>query len=136
MDNLLNDNLLEGMINDSFDRHYKLVQSFRNQYLNMIRMILKNKRQNNLTLEEILAYHDIEQKILNLRKDISVLINNKYINLTKPENDDIKMVRTLKTFLPFMIAYYNTIQTEKKNENQNDKHITDNNLDGVFPPLD
>ena len=32
----MEDTLLEGMINDSFDRHYKLIQSFRNQYLIMI----------------------------------------------------------------------------------------------------
>jgi hypothetical protein len=142
MDNLLNDNLLEGMINDSFDRHYKLVQSFRNQYLNMVRMILKNKRQNNLTLEEILAYHDVEQQIQNLRKTVSTLVTNKYNNFTKPDNDDVKMIRTLKVFLPFMIAYYNSmnneIQNKNKNENENDKKNENENHQEniIFPPLD
>ncbi len=116
----LDSNLLEGLISDSFDRHYKLIQSLRNQYLTMIRMIIKNKKQNNLTLEEIMAYHDIENKLLELRKDISTLINNKYTNITKPDNDDIKMFRTLKAFLPFMIMYYNNLNNETIN-NQTEK---------------
>ena len=117
-------NLLEGLISDSFDRHYKLIQSLRNQYLTMIRMIIKNKKQNNLTLEEIMAYHDIENKLLELRKDISVLINNKYTNLTKPDNDDVKMFRTLKAFLPLMIMYYNNLYNETiNNETINNETI-------------
>ncbi len=122
----MDDTLLEGMINDSFDRHYKLIQSFRNQYLIMIRTILKNKRLNNLTLEEILAYHDIEKKILDLRREISVLNNSKYINLgTTPDHSDVKMIKTLKAFLPFMIAYYNTIPS---NNNNNTNNNTINNI--------
>lgn len=105
------DNLI---IEDSFDKHYKLIQSLRNQYLTMIRMILKNKRLNNLTLEEILGYHDIEHKILELRKDISTLINNKYTNLTQPDNSDVRMFRTLNTFLPLMILYYNGLINENQ----------------------
>ena len=103
------------IIEDSFDKHYKLIQSLRNQYLSMIRMILKNKRLNNLTLEEIMGYHDIEHKLLELRKDISTIINNKYINLTQPDNSDIKMFRTLNAFLPLMILYYNSLQKETQN---------------------
>jgi hypothetical protein len=120
-------NLLEGLISDSFDKHYKLIQSLRNQYLTMIRMIIKNKRQNNLTLEEIMAYHDIENKLVELRKDISVLINNKYTNLTKPDNDDVKMFRTLKAFLPFMIMYYNSLNIET-NEKNKTKEKTETNI--------
>jgi hypothetical protein len=141
----MDNNLLEGLINDSFDRHYKLIQSLRNQYLSMIRLILKNKRQNNLTLEEILAYHDIEKKLLDVRKDISTLINNKYTNLTPPDDNDVKMVKTLKAFLPFMIAFYNaqhTIQEkEKQNKNKNQNQNQNQNLETatfipVAPPLD
>jgi hypothetical protein len=113
------------IIEDSFDKHYKLIQSLRNQYLSMIRMILKNKRLNNLTLEEIMGYHDIEHKLLELRKDISTLINNKYINLTQPDNSDIKMFRTLNAFLPLMIIYYNSLQKET----QNTEYIVLNTLD-------
>jgi hypothetical protein len=113
------------IIEDSFDKHYKLIQSLRNQYLSMIRMILKNKRLNNLTLEEIMGYHDIEHKLLELRKDISTIINNKYINLTQPDNSDIKMFRTLNAFLPLMILYYNSIQKET----QNTEYIVLNTLD-------
>lgn len=115
----MEDTLLEGMINDSFDRHYKLIQSFRNQYLIMIRTILKNKRLNNLTLEEILAYHDIEKKILDLRREISVLNNSKYVNLgNSPDHSDVKMIKTLKAFLPFMILYYNNMNSNM-NDNMN-----------------
>jgi hypothetical protein len=123
----MNDNgLLDSLIiEDSFDKHYKLIQSLRNQYLSMIRMILKNKRLNNLTLEEIMGYHDIEHKLLELRKDISTIINNKYINLTQPDNSDIKMFRTLNAFLPLMILYYNSLQKET----QNTEHIILNTLD-------
>jgi hypothetical protein len=129
-------NLLEGLINDSFDKNYKLIQSLRNQYLTMIRMIIKNKRQNNLTLEEIMGYHDIENKLLELRKDISVLINNKYTNLTKPDNDDVKMFRTLKAFLPFMIMYYNNLNNEKseKTNETNETNINQPILSDI--PLD
>ena len=126
-------NLLDGLINDSFDKHYKLIQSLRNQYLTMIRMIIKNKRQNNLTLEEIMGYHDIENKLLELRKDISVLINNKYTNLTKPDNDDVKMFRTLKAYLPFMIMYYNNLNNEKS-EKTNETNINQPILSDI--PLD
>jgi len=123
----MNDNgLLDSLIiEDSFDKHYKLIQSVRNQYLTMIRMILKNKKINNLTLEEIIGYHDIEHKLLELRKDISVLINNKYINLTQPDNSDIKMFRTLNAFLPLMILYYNNLTQEAKKS----EHIVLNTLD-------
>jgi hypothetical protein len=139
----MDNNLLEGLINDSFDRHYKLIQSLRNQYLSMIRLILKNKRQNNLTLEEILAYHDIEKKLLDVRKDISTLINNKYTNLTPPDDNDVKMVKTLKAFLPFMIAFYNAQHTiqEKEKQNKNQNQNQNQNLETatfipVTPPLD
>ena len=126
-----NSGLLDNLIiDDSFDKHYKLIQSLRNQYLTMVRMILKNKRLNNLTLEEILGYHDIEHKILELRKDISTLINNKYINLTQPDNSDIKMFRTLNTFLPLMLIYYNTLSKETEIvKGQSQEHIVLNTLD-------
>jgi hypothetical protein len=122
------DNLLDSLIiDDSFDKHYKLIQSLRNQYLSMIRMVLKNKRLNNLTLEEIMGYHDIENKIIELRKDISIMINNKYINLTQPDNNDIKMFRTLQAFLPLMILYYNSINTQNE-KNINEKNINEKNI--------
>jgi hypothetical protein len=133
----MEDTLLEGMINDSFDRHYKLIQSFRNQYLIMIRTILKNKRLNNLTLEEILAYHDIEKKILDLRREISVLNNSKYVNLgTAPDHADVKMIKTLKAFLPFMIAYYNTIPSNNNNNTNNNTNnqSDDELLSKIVPP--
>lgn len=121
----MDDTLLEGMVNDSFDRHYKIIQSFRNQYLIMIRTILKNKRLNNLTLEEILAYHDIEKKILDLRRDISILNNSKYVNLgTTPDHNDIKMIKTFKAFLPFMIAYYNTMPSKNNDDELLSKIVT------------
>ncbi len=133
----MEDTLLEGIINDSFDRHYKLIQSFRNQYLIMIRTILKNKRLNNLTLEEILAYHDIEKKILDLRREISVLNNSKYVNLgTTPDHSDVKMIKTLKAFLPFMIAYYNSINVNNNNTHNNTNNIQsdDELLSKLVPP--
>lgn len=134
-DNGLLDSLI---IEDSFDKHYKLIQSLRNQYLSMIRMILKNKRLNNLTLEEIMAYHDIENKIIELRKEISIVINNKYINLTEPDNSDIKMFRTLKAFLPLMILYYNSILNEKTNNEKIESKIVQENfiLNTLDIPID
>lgn len=34
---------MENLIDESFNKHYKNIQSFRNQYLNMIRGVLKKK---------------------------------------------------------------------------------------------
>ncbi len=60
---------MENLIDESFNKHYKNIQSFRNQYLNMIRGVLKKK--DNLTFEEIMKFNDIENKIYNIRKDIT-----------------------------------------------------------------
>lgn len=100
------------LLDDSFDKHYKKVQSFRNQYLNMIRTLLKNK--SSLSMEEFMTYLNIEEKMLALRRDISRLntLKLKKIN-SEIDAADLKLTYTLKSFLPMMILYYNQIDDEK-----------------------
>ena len=123
----------------SFDDQYKRIQSFRNQYLNMIRIILKSQSVNkfpHLTMEDILTYNEIEDKITNINTDISKFIKNikkkyNFVSQTKDTNplfsslinnasetqsnssnitdDDIRMAQTFMAFLPFMICYYNNL---------------------------
>ena len=50
------------LLDDSFDKHYKKIQSFRNQYLNMVRTLLKHK--STLSMEEFMTYLNIEEKNL------------------------------------------------------------------------
>lgn len=119
------------LVCNSFDVQYKKIQSFRNQYLNMIRLILKNKNQ--LTFEEIMSYNEIESKINDVLHDITNYTtelksskNKKQYKRIQPldlefenesnfnttyQNQDGQMVETLVAFLPYMILYYNHLQT-------------------------
>ena len=134
---------------NSFDVQYKRIQSFRNQYLTMIRLIMKNK--SHLSINDIMKYNEIESKISDLTSEISklnksVIKNSKDKKIideilsknntnnqnqiqvnTEPNIDDIRMVQTLIAFLPFMILYYNSIDNNNQqqyfqtgiNQNQN-----------------
>ena len=126
----------------SFDDQYKRIQSFRNQYLNMIRIVLKSQSNNkfpHLTMDVILMYNEIENKITNINNDIhkftrnlkqnyNLTSQNQYTNpifesltgnnvsrnntnLNNVSEDDIRMAQTFITFLPFMIYYYNSLST-------------------------
>jgi hypothetical protein len=109
------------LVCNSFDTQYKKIQSFRNQYLNMIRLVLKNKNQ--LTFEEIMSYNEIESKINDLSYDITNYTteikrkSNKKISRVQPlnleidTNADSQMSEMLVAFLPYMILYYNHLQT-------------------------
>ena len=44
------------LVCNSFDVQYKRIQSFRNQYLTMIRLIMKNK--SHLSINDIMKYYD------------------------------------------------------------------------------
>ena len=100
------------LLDDSFDKHYKKIQSFRNQYLNMIRTLLKHK--STLSMEEFMTYLNIEEKILSLRRDISRLNTLKQKKIHQEEDiADLKITYTLKSFLPLMIMYYNQIDDNK-----------------------
>lgn len=112
------------LVCNSFDDQYKKIQSFRNQYLNMIRSILKHK--NHLTFEEIMNYNEIESKLNDILHDINnytkeLKIKSKktkkqsILTIDHPEqqqyNHDNMMAETLVAFLPYMILYYNHLQT-------------------------
>lgn len=100
------------LLDDSFDKHYKKIQSFRNQYLNMIRTLLKHK--STLSMEEFMTYLNIEEKILSLRRDISRLNTLKQKKIHQDEDiADLKITYTLKSFLPLMMMYYNQIDDTK-----------------------
>ncbi len=107
---------MENLIEQSFNKHYKNIQSFRNQYLNMIRCVLKN--QNNLSFEEIMKYNDIENKLYDIRKDITNYITEiktkkKSSNIQILRDDsDLKMIKTLQVCLPLMIYYYNKLDNQ------------------------
>ncbi len=130
--NISNHNL----VCNSFDIQYKRIQSFRNQYLNMIRLVLKHKAK--LPFENIMTYNEIENKITDLNKDIlnlnkSIVKNIKNINdfssiyQNQQENrqqqqqiniEDYRMIQTLATFLPLMVLFYNSMDLIN-NESQN-----------------
>jgi hypothetical protein len=113
------------LVCNSFDDQYKKIQSFRNQYLNMIRSVLKHK--NHLTFEEIMNYNEIESKLNDILHDInnytkelktkktkkqSILkIDQQELQEQHPYNHDNLMAETLVAFLPYMILYYNHLQT-------------------------
>jgi hypothetical protein len=117
------------LVCNSFDDQYKKIQSFRNQYLNMIRLVLKHK--NHLTFEEIMDYNMIESKLTDILNNINnytkeLKTKTKTIKTTKitkqsilpiaqeeeeTYNHDTTMAETLVTFLPYMILYYNHLQT-------------------------
>jgi hypothetical protein len=100
------------VLDDSFDKHYKKIQSFRNQYLNMVRTLLKHK--STLSMEEFMTYLNIEEKILSLRRDISRLNTLKQKKIHEEEDiADLKITYTLTSFLPLMILYYNQIDENK-----------------------
>jgi hypothetical protein len=89
----------------------------------MIRLVLKNKNQ--LTFEEIMSYNEIESKINDLSYDITNYITeikrksktNKKLSRVQPlnleidTNADSQMSEMLVAFLPYMILYYNHLQT-------------------------
>jgi hypothetical protein len=113
------------LVCNSFDDQYKKIQSFRNQYLNMIRLVLKHK--NHLTFEQIMDYNMIETKLNDILNDINNYTKElKTKTKTKKKqsilpteqeeyheqyNHDTTMAETLVTFLPYMILYYNHLQT-------------------------
>jgi hypothetical protein len=103
------------LLDDNFDKHYKKIQSFRNQYLNMIRTLLKNK--STLSMEEFMTYLNIEEKMLALKRDISRLNTMKLKKIHEDDDvADLKITYTLKSFLPLMIMYYNQIDDSKLSE--------------------
>jgi hypothetical protein len=113
------------LVCNSFDDQYKKIQSFRNQYLNMIRLVLKHK--NHLAFEEIMDYNEIESKLNDVLNNINnytkeLKTKTKTTKITKQSilpiaqeeetyNHDTTMAETLVTFLPYMILYYNHLQT-------------------------
>jgi molybdopterin-biosynthesis enzyme MoeA-like protein len=114
------------LVCNSFDTQYKKIQSFKNQYLNMIRSVLKHK--NNIEFEQIMTYNTIESRINDIMNDINnytkeLKLNKKqHIQIqqqiqqqhqiqSESENQDTKMIETLTTFLPYMILYYNHLET-------------------------
>ena len=108
------------LVCNSFDDQYKKIQSFRNQYLNMIRLVLKHK--NHLTFEEIMNYNTIETKLNDILNDINNYTKALKSKKTKKQsilpteeeqeyNHNTTMAETLVTFLPYMILYYNHLQT-------------------------
>ncbi len=126
---------MDNLIEASFNKHYKTIQSFRNQYLNMIRCVLKRK--DDLTFEEIMQFNNLENQLYNIRKDItnysSEIIKNKNKNKNKQTNNnnnqnknnqtplnvqilkddsDLKMIKTLNACLPIMIMYYNNLDNQ------------------------
>ena len=118
---------MDNLIEASFNKHYKNIQSFRNQYLNMIRCVLKRK--DNLTFEEIMKFNDIENQLYNIRKNItkysSDIIKNKQKNKKNNNNNEVscnvqvlkddselKMIKTLNACLPIMILYYNNLDNQ------------------------
>lgn len=144
------------LVCNSFDVQYKRIQSLRNQYLTMIRLILKNK--SHLAINDIMTYNEIETKLSNITNEISKLnksiiknskdkkiiddmfsknnLNNQS-NIeefnTEPNVPDLIMAQTLAAFLPFMIIYYNSIdnsqyQTQSQTQTQplNNNNYTNN----------
>ena len=142
---------MTSLVCNTFDTQYKRIQTFRNHYLNMIRIILKNK--SNLSFNQIMTYNEIEMKITELMnsiveftKDIKKnnLKNNNNLNNLNAEN--IKIIYTLTSFLPFMILYYNQlnindtsttmIPREDNNINMYDYDYQNLNSDTLKIPLD
>ncbi len=130
-----NQNTHVNLVCKSFDEQYKRIQAFRNQYLNMVRLLLKQKN-NNISIETILSYNEIENKITNLFNDIKIITQN--LKLKKNNNDmenntqsnyeaDFKMIQTLMAFIPFMIIYYNSIPQNNKN-NKNNQNNQNNSV--------
>jgi hypothetical protein len=90
----------------------------------MIRLVLKHK--NHLTFEEIMDYNTIESKLTDILNNINNYtkeLKTKTKKITKQSilpiaqeeeetyNHDTTMAETLVTFLPYMILYYNHLQT-------------------------
>ena len=117
---------MENLIEASFNKHYKNIQSFRNQYLNMIRSVLKRK--DDLTFEEIMKFNNLENELYNLRKEITYYSSDININKNKNKNknkninfsnvqvlkndSDLKMIKTLSACLPIMVLYYNSLDNQ------------------------
>jgi len=120
----------------SFDVKYKEIQSLRNQYLNLVRNIVKKQKTTptEIRFENYLEYYSINNKIYELQKDISNLTrtlniktqdktdnnnNNNDDNMFNLDNiedienlediEDKKMMKTMATFMPLMIKYYNSL---------------------------
>ncbi len=123
--NIYNNNHNNNLVCNSFDTQYKRIQSFRNQYLNMIRLVLKHKSK--LSFENIMTNNEIENKITDLNKEISIL-NKSVVQNIKNINDfssifqnqnqhqqqqinieDYRILQTLTTFLPLMVLFYNSV---------------------------
>ena len=117
---------MTSLVCNSFDTQYKRIQTFRNHYLNMIRIILKNK--SNLSFTQIMAYNEIElnttqlmNSIIEFTKDIKK--NNLKNNLNNLNVEDIKIIHTLTSFLPFMILYYNQLNTPNTSTSSSNEDI-------------
>lgn len=142
---------MTSLVCNSFDEQYKRIQTFRNHYLNMIRILLKNKLNLTLTLNQMLTYNEIELNITKLTNSITEFtknikknkkLNNNNLNNHNLKIEDIKIIHTFTSFLPFMILYYNTLNSDTYNVNNTpntsnisyDYNITNN--DTLKIPLD
>jgi hypothetical protein len=127
---------MTSLVCNSFDTQYKRIQTFKNHYLNMIRIILKNK--SNLSFNQIMDYNEIElnttelmNSIIEFTKDIkknNLKSNNNLNNLNNLNAENIKIIYTLTSFLPFMILYYNQLNINNTSVISNDiaNNITNN----------
>ena len=101
---------MTSLVCNSFDTQYKRMQTFRNHYLNMIRIILKNK--SNLSFTQIMTYNEIELNTTELMNSIIEFTRDIKKNNSNNNNlnvEDIKIIHTFTFFLPFMILYYNQL---------------------------
>ena len=122
---------MTSLVCNSFDTQYKRIQTFRNHYLNMIRIILKNK--SNLSFNQIMVYNEIElnttqlmNSIIEFTKDIkknNLKSNNNLNNSNNSNVEDIKIIHTLTSFLPFMILYYNQLNTPNTSTSPSNEDI-------------
>ena len=124
---------MSSLVCNSFDEQYKRIQTFRNHYLNMIRILLKNKL--NLTFDQMLTYNEIELNINQLMNSITEFTknikknNNNNLNNHNLKTEDIKIIHTFISFLPFMILYYNTLNTCNLDNTKNTQNILNSSYD-------
>lgn len=133
---------MTSLVCNSFDSQYKRIQTFKNHYLNMIRIILKNK--SNLSFNQIMAYNEIElnttelmNSFIEFTKDIKKNNLKSNNNLDNLNAENIKIIYTLTSFLPFMILYYNQLNINNTSIISNDipREYTYNNYDYDYQNL-